>query len=232
MEVSLSGALVIVREAALEVPPPGAGVTTATWKTCALAWSATEREVVSWVLLTKVVGRVTPSSCITEDAANPLPVTVMGNASVPPLATAEGETEIEPGAEFTTENVAADEAPPPGVGLNAVIASEPRLARSAVVRDMVARVALVKVVDRAAPFTRTTVPPMNPVPATVTLVAPDPTTAVEGFIPAMVGRGFSTASVTVELDAVEPESLTVMFSVAPVANCPAAIAAVTWVALR
>jgi hypothetical protein len=159
-------------------------------------------------------------------------VTVIGNASAPPLVTAEGETVIEPGAGFTTENVAADEGPPPGAGLNAVIASEPTVARSAAVRDTVARVALVKVVDRAAPFTRTTVPLMNPVPATVTFIATDPTTAVEGFIPAIVGRGFSTASVTVELDAVEPESLTVMFSVASVANCPAAIAAVTWVALR
>jgi hypothetical protein len=232
MEVSLRGALVIVSEVVLEVPPPGAGVATASWKTCALAWSATEREVVSWVLLTKVVVRATPSNWITEDATNPLPVTVMDNASVPPLVTAEGETVIEPGAGFTTENVATDEVPPLGAGLNAVIASEPTVARSAAVRDTVVRVALVKVVDRAAPFTRTTVPLMNPVPATETFIAADPTTAVDGLIPAMVGKGFSTASVTVEFDAVEPESVTVMFRVPPVANCPAAIAAVTWVALR
>lgn len=231
MEVSVGAAWVIVRVAALEAPPPGAGVTTDTWKTCPPAWSAAKREVVNWVLLTNVVARATPSSWITEEATNPLPVTVTVNLSVPPLVTVEGETVIAPGAGFTTENVAADEVPPPGVGLNAVTASEPTVARSSMVRDTVARIALVKVVDRAAPFTRTTVPLMNPVPATLTFVAADPTTAVEGFIPAMVGRGFSTASVTVELDAVEPESLTVILRVATVANCPAAIAAVTWLAL-
>jgi hypothetical protein len=155
----------------------------------------------------------------------------MGNTSVPPLVTLDGETVIEPGAGFTTEIVAADEVPPPGVGLNAVTAREPTVARSAVVRDTDTKVALVKVVDRASPFTRTTVPLMNPVPATVTFVAADPTTAVEGFVPVMVGTGFSTPSVTVELDTVEPESLTVMLSVPAVANYPAAITVVTWVAL-
>jgi len=223
--------LVIVKVAALEAPPPGAGVTTDIWKTCTLAWSASEREVVNLVLLTNVVARATPSSWITEEATNPLPVTVMINLSVPPLVTLEGDTVIAPGAGFTTKNVAADEVPPPGVGLNAVTVSGPMVARSSMVRDTVASIALVKVVDRAVPFTRTTVLLMNPVPATLTFVAADPTTAVEGFIPATVGRGFSTASVTVELDAVEPESLTVMFSVAPVANCPTATAAVTWLAL-
>jgi len=220
-----------VREATLDAPPPGAGVTTVTWKTCAIAWSATEREVVSWVLLTKVVDRATPSSWITEDATKPLPVTVTVNRFVPPAVTVEGETVTAPGAGFITENVVADEVPPPGVGLNAVIASEPAVARSAVVRDTVARAALVKVVDRDAPFTRTTVPLMNPVPATETSAAADPTTAAVGLIPVMLGGGFSTASVTVELDAVEPESLTVMFKITPEGNCPVAIAAVTWVAL-
>lgn len=151
----------------------------------------------------------------------------MGNTFVPPLVTVEGETVIDPGVGFNTEKVADDEVPPPGDGLDAVIASEPAVARSAAPRDTVAWVALLKVVDRAAPFTCTTVPLMNPVPATVTFVAADPTPAAEGLMFVMAGRGFTAASVTVGLDAVEPESLTVMLNGAVVANCPAAIVAVT-----
>ena len=60
MEVSVGTGLLIVKVCMLDVPPPGAGLTTATFAVPALVTSLAAIEAVSWVLLTKVVVRFNP----------------------------------------------------------------------------------------------------------------------------------------------------------------------------
>src|SRR3989440_7744882 len=85
---------------AVEVPPPGAGVTTATWAVPAVGISAVEMAARSWVLLTKVVGWVAPFHCTTEAATKLPPVTVRVK-STPPAVALFGASELSAGVGLT-----------------------------------------------------------------------------------------------------------------------------------
>lgn len=85
-----------------------------------------------------------------------------------------------------------DETPPPGAGLTAVIPSDPALERSADVSATVMAVALTSVAGRDAPFTRTPVPAIKPVPPMLTTVAADPAFNALGERDVIVGPGFVT----------------------------------------
>jgi hypothetical protein len=62
-------------------------------------------------------------------------------------------------------------------------------------------------------------------------VDPDPTTAVAGFKPEITGFGLSNSTTTVGVDALTPPSLTVTLNDPAVENWPAAMLAVTCVAV-
>src|SRR5439155_1566806 len=68
---------------ALEVPPPGAGVTTVTLCVPIPLESLAGSDAESCVELTNVVVRAAPSTCTTEFATKPVPLTVSGNAPPP-----------------------------------------------------------------------------------------------------------------------------------------------------
>lgn len=104
-----------------DVPPPGAGFTTVTLAVPADATSAAPIDPANWVELTKVVARGLPFQSIIELAINPVPFTVRVNAAEPAVAF-DGDKDVMAGSGLgaTTENVAALEVPPPGVGFATV----------------------------------------------------------------------------------------------------------------
>ena len=71
-----------------EVPPPGAGVTTAILSVPAFAISAAVMAIVSCVLLTKVVVRLIPLTCAAEVATKPVPLSVRLKAALPAVTVA------------------------------------------------------------------------------------------------------------------------------------------------
>ena len=112
---------------------------------------------VSWVGLTKVVGRLWPLNWTTEPDTKPVPFTVSVNAS-PPAGTASGLVLVivgAPGASVMIEMVCVPEVPPPGAGLETVIAAVPADATSPAAIDARSSVELTKVVARTEPFQRT-----------------------------------------------------------------------------
>jgi hypothetical protein len=86
-----AGALT-VRLAADETPPPGAGFAAFSDKVPLTATSTVVRATVTFVELTKVVGRVFPFNSITVAGSNPVPVTVITGELVP-VASIAGEIE-------------------------------------------------------------------------------------------------------------------------------------------
>ena len=69
-----------------EVPPPGEGVNTVTEAVPAAARSALVMAARSCVALTTVVGRAEPFQRATDEAVNPLPVTVRVKPALPAAA--------------------------------------------------------------------------------------------------------------------------------------------------
>src|SRR5437879_1551015 len=87
---------------------------------------------VSDVADTKVVVRAAPSTCTTDVPTKFVPVAVSVNAA-PPADADDGEMldSVGAGGGFVTDSVTAFDVPPPGVGLNTVIAgSAPTVATS------------------------------------------------------------------------------------------------------
>jgi hypothetical protein len=103
----------------LEVPPPGAGLNTATWAVPPDAMSLAGIAAVNRVALTKLVVRAVPIHCTMEPRTKFVPVTVKVKAISPGVAR-EGEREPSPGVGLLMVKVNALEVPPPGVGLNTV----------------------------------------------------------------------------------------------------------------
>ncbi|HTY77659.1 MAG TPA: hypothetical protein VMI34_07570 [Candidatus Bathyarchaeia archaeon] len=91
---------VMVKATELEVPPPGAGLTTATEAGPAVARSLAGMLAESWVALTNVVARGLLFHWTAEAATKPLPVTVSVKAA-PPCSALFGESEARVGAGFT-----------------------------------------------------------------------------------------------------------------------------------
>jgi hypothetical protein len=100
--------LFTANDAATEVPPPGAGLTTVTARGLAVAWSATVSWKVSCVALTNVVARADPPTCATEPDTKLLPVTVTVAAVLEPTISVAGFSVIDPGTGLSTANVADD----------------------------------------------------------------------------------------------------------------------------
>jgi hypothetical protein len=87
--------------------------------------------------------------------------------------------------------------PPPGVGVNTVIAAVPEVAMSAAVIAAVNEVALTNVVTRALPFTCATDELMKFVPVSVIVNPAPPALIVLGEIAVSVGTGFGAVIVNI-----------------------------------
>jgi hypothetical protein len=181
---------------ALVVPPPGAGVKTVTEAEPGVAISLAEIVAVTWVLLTKVVGRSEPFQRTLEALLNAVPLTVR-EKSGSPAVTDNGLALLIVGAGLTTWKFIALDAPPPGVGLKAVTETKPPPARSPVAIAAVNWLLLTKVVGRSEPFQRTLDVSLNPVPFTVKLKPGLPAGTDWGLMVMIFGVGLPTTSVVV-----------------------------------
>jgi hypothetical protein len=97
----LSTGLLMVNVRALEVPPPGAGLNTVTWAVPSVAMSLAGMAAVTFVVLTKVVGRFAPFQRTTEEATKLLPVTVSVKSG-PPAVALLGESKVRAGTALTS----------------------------------------------------------------------------------------------------------------------------------
>ena len=181
-----------------DVPPPGAGVATVTGTAPAFAMSAATMETRSSVLLTKVVGRPTPFHRTTDELTKLLPVTASVK-SAPPATALLGLRAVATGVGFgaTIVNVSAADVPPPGAGVATVTGTEPAVAMSAAVIVARSSVALTKVVERGAPFHRTTDDATKLLPVTVSVKAGPPAMALLGSSAVATGTGFGAVIVNV-----------------------------------
>src|SRR6266850_8179408 len=180
--------LMIVRVCGLDVPPPGAELTTVTCGVPATATSAGGIVAVSCVAETYVVGRAAPFQRTTEPATKFVPVTVRVNPEAPAW-TRFGLSPVVAGTGFVIVKVCGLDVPPPGAGLNTVTGRAPAVARSAVEIAAVSCVADPNVVGRSVPFHRTTEPDTKLVPVTVSVSPEPPTAAVAGLSAVVVGTG-------------------------------------------
>jgi hypothetical protein len=148
-----------VSVAEFDVPPPGVGLNTVIVTDPALAMSLASICAVTCVELTTVVVRLLPLALTTEELMKFVPFTVSVNAA-PPAVTLDGEMleMVGTGFDEVTVSVALLEVPPPGVGLNTVIVTDPALAMSLASICAVTCVELTTVVVRLLPFARTTEP--------------------------------------------------------------------------
>jgi hypothetical protein len=80
-----------------------------------VARSALVSEIVSWVLLTKVVVRLEPLKLTDEVLKKPVPLMVRVCAPAP-TRTEPGEREVMAGTGLQTEKITTFDAPPPGAG--------------------------------------------------------------------------------------------------------------------
>lgn len=84
--VSVGKGLLMVKVAAVEVPPPGVGLLTVTLAVPAVAMSEAGIAAVNCVALTKVVVRALPFHCTVEPLMKFVPLTVNVNAAPPAVA--------------------------------------------------------------------------------------------------------------------------------------------------
>ena len=123
LEIEGTG-LVTVSVTAADVPPPGAGVKTVIDSSAPTARSDAGRVAVNCVLLTNVVVRFEPLTCITDPWMKLLPLTV----SVSPFVPAEtlfGEILERDGSGLLIVRLKAALVPPPGAALKTVIERVP-----------------------------------------------------------------------------------------------------------
>jgi hypothetical protein len=182
----------MVKGCAFEVPPPGAGVTTVTLATPAVARSLAAMAAVSWVAETKVVVRGLPFHWTTESVMKPVPFTVRVKAAAPTVREVGLRLEIVGAGGLLIVKVRALEVPPPGAGLTTVTWAVPAVAMSPAAMAAVSWVAETKVVARGLPFQRTTELELKPLPVTVSVNAALPAYAVAGLRLVVVGTGLLT----------------------------------------
>ena len=99
LTVSVGGGS-IVKDKTFDVPPPGAGVCTAICVVPLDARSLVAIDARSCVALENVVGRAAPFHCTTDEATNPLPLTVSVSGP-PPAAVWVGKSDEATGAGFS-----------------------------------------------------------------------------------------------------------------------------------
>jgi hypothetical protein len=218
---------------AFDVPPPGAGLTTVTVAVLIAVMSLAGIAAVTWVSLTKLVGRSDPFQRTTEFKTKPVPFTMSVKAG-PPAPARFGLIVVIAGTGFALVivNVTAFEVPPTGAGFDTVTDAVPGDAISLAGIVAVSNVVLVEVVVRSAPFQRTTEPDMKPVPLIVRVNAGPPAVAEPGLSPLIAGTGLLTGKLTALEDPPPGAGLkTVMLEVPPVARSLAGIAAESWLLL-
>ena len=140
-------------------------------------------------MLTKVVERLAPFTLTTDPATKLDPFTVKVKPE-PPALTVVGDMVESDGAGLLTVKVRAALAPPPGV--EAVIANDPAVARSLLLRVVDSCVLLMKVVLRAAPLTCRTELLMKLLPVAVSVIGPLPAVAADGEMLLRVGAAAAT----------------------------------------
>lgn len=96
---AIGAPLLMTKDSAREVPPPGAGLNTVTFTLAPEAMSLAEIAAVNWVELTKVVVRPVPFQRTLEPDMNDDPVTVSVKAA-PPAVALVGEMEVRTGTGF------------------------------------------------------------------------------------------------------------------------------------
>ena len=131
---------------------------------------------------------------------------------------------------LTTLSVIAEDVPPAGAGLTAVMERLPAAEKSEEGSAALTWVELMKVVVRAEPFTSMTVEGSNPAPKKVMTADAEPASAVLTDIKEMTGVGLSTSRSIVVLLPVVPFDITTG-SWAPFVSYVAGTVAVSWLAL-
>jgi len=169
-----------VKVAALEAPPPGAGVETVTIAVPGVAMSAAVIAACKLVLETKVVVRALPFHWTVDEEIKLEPVTVNVNPAVPET-TAFGFKEVTTGAGLPTLKVNALEVPPLGAGVETVTIAVLAVAMSAALIAACKLVLETKVVVRALPFHWTVEEEIKLEPVTVSVNAAPPAVAELGF---------------------------------------------------
>src|SRR6266446_6776441 len=233
IDVIVGTGLLIVNGVGPELPPPGAGLNTATGLGPADAMSLAGTVAVSCVLLTNVVVSGIPwiPNWTTDVVTKFVPLTVRVNDG-PPAVALVGEIEVIDGKGLLIANVAVADAPPPGAGFVTVTLTVPPVAISAAVIAAVTCVALTNVVVFAAPLKLTTEVDTKFVPLTVSVNAAPPAGALVGNKVVIVGTGLLMVTVAAaEMPPPGAGFVTVTLNVAAVAISAASIAAVTCVAL-
>lgn len=214
-------------------PPPRftAGVNTVTEDVPTPAISAAPIAAVNCVALANVVARALPFHCTTEVPMKLLPFSVNVNA-VPPAIAEFGAREPNDGIGVVMLNCSESELPPPGAGFRTLTFAKFAVCTSAAVIAAVNCVALTNVVVRALPFHCTTDAPINPLPFTVIVNAPEPALTVFGVTEFATGCGLFVVKVTA-FDAPPPGAgfITMTAGDPAAATSPAKIAAVSCVAL-
>jgi hypothetical protein len=121
--------LLIAKDIAPEVPPPGPGLKTVTLAEPPAATSLPEMDALNRFPFSKVVTWLTPFQRTTELGMKPDPVTERVKAAFPAMVEAGSMNPID-GTGFPIVNDTEFEAPPPGAGLTTVTVAVPALAIS------------------------------------------------------------------------------------------------------
>lgn len=171
---------------------------TATAAVPALSTNAAGTTAVTCPLLTNVVASAEPFHNTCASFAKLLPLAVNTNCAAPAV-TAAGEIDASVGAEpapLPTVNDTAEEVPPPGAGVCAVMASVALLAKSPANNAILICVGETYVVTRFEPFTLPTVLGVKFDPVKTTVCAGEPAAKLLGETLVAVGA----ATVTVKGD--------------------------------
>lgn len=187
-EVTVGGALLTVKDAAEEVPPPGAGFVTVTFLTPPVAMSPAAIDAANCEALLNVVVLAAPLKFTTDPETKPEPFTVRVNAEPPEIALV-GAIDVIPTIGLLIVNCKLGLVPPPGVGLVTATFAVPAVAMSAAAMAAVNWVALLKVVVFVAPLKVTTDGVTKPVPLTVSVKAAPPSVALVGARDVSTGAG-------------------------------------------
>jgi hypothetical protein len=156
-----------------DVPPPGAGVTTAIEAFPTFARSLDGICALSEVAETKFVVNALPFHAICEEDRKFKPVTDNVNPAPPALAEV-GESPVTLGEGLSTVKLSAVDVPPPGAGLSTVTLNEPAVFRSEAGGAACNSVPDTYVVFYAAPLHCTVEELIKPLPFTVSTTAAPP----------------------------------------------------------
>jgi len=203
MPLIVGTSALIVNVLALDVPPPGAGVTTVTETVPSVATSNAGTVAVSAVALTYVVVNAVVPHITVDWLVKPAPFTVSGKAAAPAVAVV-GEIPPTVGASALTVNGLPLEVPPPGAGVTTVTKTVPSVATCNDVTCAVSSVALTNVVASAVVPHFTVDALVKFAPVTVSGNAAAPVVAVVGEIPLIVGAGGGALIVKVSAPEVPP----------------------------